>query len=377
MLDNWPAINPQQVLASIQLAYLLGWCFLEAGSELRVQPPIYFIHLARREDRLESSKASFDQDLWSGLRFVEAVDGSAPRGELLATLSAHKAKPCPGWVIHNLSDPVLLRRPGTGHPFQGDFANRPVPYNIRWYTQQQTAGSICCGLSHHLAWSQIAEARDDWAVVLEDDQALPSADVFRQFVKDVNDLDEFDIVYLFKMQTALLGDPPSISTPRLQPLRWQFGAQAYAISKSFAQVLVRLRLTNCLTVPDEFLNYAYNPKGHPRHEQWERCFGKPPTGRGAYVYVSSDQLVKHLETGGSSDNEISDARSRRDAKDTVDWLIHELNNKALDAETLGYPWAALLVIPLLALAWTIWRHPRCRSVSKVLFWKSSLVHRNA
>merc|ERR1711976_917149 len=107
------------------------------------------------------------------------------------------------------------------------------------------------------------------------------------------------------------------------PLHWQFGAQAYAVSRNFAKALVELRLPKCLTVPDEFMNYAYNPYGHPRREQWETCFGRPPPGRHAFVYVGPEPVVEHIDA--TSDNEFRDKAKDDAAKATVSWLEEQLN----------------------------------------------------
>lgn len=287
-----------------------------------MDPPIYFIHLSRRHDRLEAAKAKFDPDLWSRRRQVEAFDGRLPRDQLLDRLRALGGRPFPNWVITNASDPVLFRRPGTGVPYEGRLGTLHVPYNARWYMQPQTVGSVACGVSHHEAWRAVAEAPEPWAVILEDDQALPSAAVFRRFVADVDALGGFDVAYLFKMPAALTG-PENKSNPRMLPLQWQFGAQAYAVSKAFAATLVELNILQCLTVPDEFMNWAYNPHGHPRREQWERCFGRPQPGKRAFVYVGKETVVDHLKT--PSDLQHKDPAADAEAKATVVWLEEQLS----------------------------------------------------
>lgn len=318
-----------------------------------MDPPIYFIHLSRRHDRLEAAKAKFDPHLWERLRQVEAIDGRLPKEQLLERLRVLGGRPCPNWVISNDSDPVLYRRPGTGLPYEGRLGMLQVPYNARWYKQPQTVGSIACGASHHEAWRAVASAPEPWAVILEDDQALPSASALSRFAADIEALGGFDIAYLFKMPAALMG-PQNKSTPRMQPLRWQFGAQAYALSRTFAAALVELSLPQCLTVPDEFINWAYNPEGHPRREQWERCFGRPRSGRRAFVYVGEEEaVVEHLKT--PSDLQHKDPGEDAEAKATVLWLEEQLSEApprviaGEDAEVLAAIGALAVCIWLLLL----------------------------
>lgn len=327
-----------------------------------MDPPIYFIHLARRRDRLEAAKAKFDPHLWERLRHVEAIDGRLPREQLLERLRALGGRPCPNWVISNDSDPVLFRRPGTGVPYEGRLGTLHVPYNARWYKQPQTVGSIACGASHHEAWRAVASAPEPWAVILEDDQALPSAMALSRFAADIEALGGFDIAYLFKMPAALMGQQ-NTSNPRMQPLRWQFGAQAYALSRTFAAALVEFNLPHCLTVPDEFMNWAYNPTGHPRHEQWERCFGRPQSGRRAFVYVGEETVVEHLKT--PSDLQHKDPEADAEAKATVVWLEEQLGEtppRAL-ADGSAEVWSAIAALAALVCLLLLWvRRQTCRRV---------------
>lgn len=326
---------------------------------------------------MQAVETGFDTHLWSRVRVVEGLDGSQPREALLDALRELPGRPCPDWVITNLSDPVLFRRPGTGEPFSGKLGTLPVPYNKRWYTQPQTIGSVACGVSHHMVWSKIAQGSEPWAVVLEDDQALPSAEAFDAFAREVEELGAWDIVYLFKMPAAILDEAPG-GTPRLRPLRWQFGAQAYALSRRFARTLVGLRLPRCLTVPDEFMNWAYNPYGHPRREQWESCFGRPPAGRRAFVYVGTEPLVRHLKL--PSDLELKDPEKDAEAKAVVAWLEARLQSAgiagAVEMEshvpTFGYAWAAAIASTsvIVAAGLKAWRRGKCRR-QLVSIWRHS------
>eukprot|EP00747_Dinoflagellata_sp_TGD_P168028 gnl/TRDRNA2_/TRDRNA2_193531_c0_seq1.p1 gnl/TRDRNA2_/TRDRNA2_193531_c0~~gnl/TRDRNA2_/TRDRNA2_193531_c0_seq1.p1 ORF type:complete len:355 (+),score=43.55 gnl/TRDRNA2_/TRDRNA2_193531_c0_seq1:159-1223(+) len=299
-------------------------------------PPIYWIHLARRTDRLEAARGRSDPDAWTAIRVVDAFDAHVPREDLLERFRALGARPFPQWVIMNLSDPVLFRRPGTGKPFSGELGKRPVPYNVRWYCSQQTAGTLGSGISHREAWARVAAGPEPWAIVLEDDQALPSLSALVNLTKALVDLGSFDIVYLKKGSLALFGDEAQhgkskkreavVSEAKLRPLLWTFGAQAYVLSRSFAKVLLDLHFLRCLTAVDEVLGYAFNPDGHPRRERWADCLGQPPSDRHAWLYSSPEPVVVGLKS--ASDNEPDPARFRSE-QNVVDWLDEQLSEPPL------------------------------------------------
>jgi GR25 family glycosyltransferase involved in LPS biosynthesis len=97
-----------------------------------------------------------------------------------------------------------------------------------------TRGEICCFLSHHKAWKQIASAnQNDVHIILEDDMNLHPDDSLYDF----NHAPEYDAIVLYR-HPEQMNTPVTYAGEGLLHFYWQWGLNAYAITPTFATEMV-------------------------------------------------------------------------------------------------------------------------------------------
>ncbi|KAJ8603825.1 hypothetical protein CTAYLR_000257 [Chrysophaeum taylorii] len=109
-----------------------------------------------------------------------------------------------------------------------------------------TTGQIACVASHALAWTRVAaEAREGYAVILEDDATFPlGGDAFRAAVDDVASSDLGDLCYLY-VYPDHWPEPPLTATTPGRPVATRPGFRtwcllAYLLSRAGARKLLDL-----------------------------------------------------------------------------------------------------------------------------------------